>query len=167
MRHFENDTWPGIQFTTAASGYAMVLSAAYGQGAFFVLAVPDDFADLYRLPQSALNQIRALLGRDLFVSLDAPDHVGLFAYDNQTFIVQNYQSKPVTTRVSVVRADRLTDLLTGQTITTLPSGGADASAGRAGGRPVRGAFSNTGGTLFEVTVPAHSFRVFQAERSAN
>ena len=71
MRHFENDTWTSIPFTTAASGYPMVISARYGQGTFYAWAIPDDFADLYRLPQSVLNQIRTLLGRDVFVSLDA------------------------------------------------------------------------------------------------
>ena len=38
---------------------------------------------------------------------NAPDHVSLFAYDNRTFIVQNYQSQPVNTRVYVARASRL------------------------------------------------------------
>ncbi|MGA2864559.1 MAG: hypothetical protein ABSF95_08725, partial [Verrucomicrobiota bacterium] len=122
-------------------------------GTFCVLAIPDDFADLYRLPQSVLNQIRALLGRDVFVSLDAPDHVSLFPYDNRTFIVQNFQPQPVRTRVSIVRATRLHDLLTGQTLA--------GSEGR-GGRGGRGGFGG-GGTSFEVAVPTHSFRVFAAE----
>ena len=99
MRHLENDSWPGLNFATANSGYPMLIEAAYGKGTFYALAVPDDFADIYRLPQAALTRIRALLGRDLFVSLDAPDHVSLFAYDNRTFIVQNYQSQPVAARV--------------------------------------------------------------------
>jgi hypothetical protein len=156
MRHFENDAWPGLQFTTAASGYAMVISAAYGRGTFYVWAVPDDFADLYRLPQSVLNQIRSLLGRDLFVRLDAPDHVGLFAYDNRTFIVQNFRAQPVSTRVYVIGATRIRDLLTDETRTGSPSAG--------GGRwPGRGNFGGPGGTAFDVTVPGHSFRVFAAE----
>ena len=103
MRHFENDTWTGMEFSTANSGYPMLVRAAYGKGTFYALALPDDFADIYRLPQSVLNQIRNLLGRDLFVSLDAPDHVSLFVYDNRTFIVQNFQAKAVTTRVTCAR----------------------------------------------------------------
>jgi hypothetical protein len=156
MRHFENDTWIGIPFTTATSGYPMVVSASYGQGTFYVLAIPDDFGDVYRLPQRVLNQLRALLGRDLFVSLDALDHVSLFAYDNRTFIVQNYRSQPVNTRVSVVRATRLRDLLTDQTLTGSQAGGAGFPGGR-------GNFGGNNGTSFEVAVPAHSFRAFQSE----
>jgi hypothetical protein len=129
MRHFENDTWTSMEFSTAASGYPMLVRAAYGAGTFYVLALPDDFADIYRLPQSLLTQIRTLLGRDLFVSIDAPDHVSLFVYDNRTFIVQNFQNKAVTTRVTA-RATALRDLLSGKTIAS--SGGA-ARAGRGGG----------------------------------
>ena len=134
----------------------MAISSAYGQGTFCVLAIPDDFADLYRLPQSVLNQIRTLLGRDLFASLDAPDHVSLFAYDNRTFIVQNYRAQPVNASVSVVGAQRLNDLLTALAIPAT-QGGADSS-GR--GRDNSG---RNNGRVFEVAVPAHSFRVLQAQ----
>ncbi len=155
IRRFENDNRLAINFNTALSGYPMAVSATYGQGTFSVLAIPDDFADLYRLPQSILNQIRTLLGRDVFVSLDAPDHVSLFAYDNHTLIVQNFRPQPVSARVSVLRATRLHDLLSGETLA-----GSENRAGRGG----RGGFGGAGaGTSFEVPVPAHSFRVFAAE----
>jgi uncharacterized membrane protein YgcG len=141
----------------------MAVRAAYGKGTFYVLAVPDDFADIYRLPQSVLTQIRSLLGRDIFVSLDGPDHVSLFAYDNRTFIVQNFQSQPVTTRVSVVRATTLRDLLNGQTLAAAQRGGGGGAgrAGRGGGRG--GGNTGNGGSSFDVPVPAHSFRVFATE----
>src|ERR1035441_7369737 len=89
IRRFENDNRLTINFNTALSGYPMAISSTYGQGTFSVLAIPDDFADLYRLPRSVLNQIRNLLGRDVFVNLDAPDHVSLFAYDNHTSELQS------------------------------------------------------------------------------
>jgi hypothetical protein len=155
MRHFENDTWMSVNFDTAASGYPMVVSAVYGRGTFYVLAIPDDFADLYRLPQSVLNQLRSLLGGDMFVSLDAPDHVSLFAYDNRTFIVQNFRSQPVSTRISITGAARLRDLLTDQTLA--------GTQGAGGGRAGRGNVAGPSGTAFEVTIPGHSFRVFAAE----
>jgi hypothetical protein len=156
IRRFENDNRIVMTFNTALSGYPLAISTAYGQGTFGVLVIPDDFADLYRLPRSVLNQIRTFLGRDVFVSLDAPDHVSLFAYDNRTLIVQNFQSQPVNTRVFVVRATRLRDLLTDQTLT----GGPASATGFFSGR---GNFGGNNGTPFEVAVPAHSFRVFQAE----
>ena len=123
IRRFENDNRLTINFNTALSGYPMAVSCAYGKGTFCVLAIPDDFADLYRLPQHVLNQIRQLLGRDLFVTLDAPDHVSLFAYDNRTFIVQNFQAKPVSARVPAMRATTLRDLLSDETLAGTPGGG--------------------------------------------
>jgi hypothetical protein len=156
IRRFENDNRLAINFNTSISGYPMAISTAYGQGTFSVLAIPDDFADLYRLPQSVLNQIRTLLGRDVFVSLDAPNHVSLFAYDNRTFIVQNFQPQPVNTRVSVGGAQRLRDLLSALPVTAT-QGGADGF-GRGRNNPGRNS-----GTVFDLTVPAHSFRVLQAE----
>ena len=133
----------------------MAVSCAYGQGTFCVLAIPDDFADLYRLPQSVLNQIRALLGREVFVSLDAPDHVSLFAYDNRMFIVQNFRPQPVTTRVLVARATRLHDLLSGETLI-----GSEDRSGRGG----RGEYGGAGVEVsFQAPIPGHSFRVFASE----
>ncbi|MGA2540408.1 MAG: hypothetical protein ABSG78_02470 [Verrucomicrobiota bacterium] len=168
MRHFENDTWTALNFDTADSGYPMVVRSSYGRGNFYALAVPDDFGDIYRLPQPVLTQLRNLLGRDLFVSLDAPDHVSLFAYDNRMFIVQNFQSQPVTARVSVVRASTLRDLLSDKTISPTQAGGSafaggGGRAGRGGGGGGRGGIAGNGGNPFEFPVPPHSFRVFAAE----
>jgi hypothetical protein len=171
MRHFENDTWTSMEFSTANSGYPMLVSASYGKGTFYALALPDDFADIYRLPQSILTQIRTLLGRDLIASIDAPDHVSLFVYDNRTFIVQNFRNDAVTARVTA-RATALRDLLTDKTLASA-GGGAGAPGGRAGRgggggggeRGGRGGFGGGGGggSTFEVPIPAHSFRVFAAQ----
>jgi hypothetical protein len=155
IRRFENDNRLAINFNTALSGYPMAVSCAYGQGTFSVLAIPDDFADLYRLPQRVLNQIRALLGREVFVSLDAPDHVSLFVYDNHTFIVQNFRPQPVATRVLVARATRLHDLLSGETLA-----GSEERAGRGGRGESGGADA---GDSFQAPIPGHSFRVFASD----
>ena len=145
-----------MNFETAAGGFPMVIRAAYGKGTFYALALPDDFAELYRLPRSFLNQLRNLLGGNLFVTLDAPDHVSLFPYDNRTFIVQNFQSQPVTTRVSVARAAALRDLLGDKTLAPTPGDRFVRGGGRAG-------IAGNGGSIFEVPISAHSFRVFEAE----
>ncbi len=107
---------------------------------------------------SVLNQVRGLFGRDVFVNLDAPAQVGLFAYDNRTFIVQNYQAQPVSARVSVVGANRLQDLLTTEAISATQS-----APGNAGRGFSRGNFGGNSGAIFEVRIPGHSFRVFRAE----
>ena len=136
LRHFENDTWNSIPFNTASFSYPMVIgterSTTYGKGTFYVIAIPDDFADLYRLPPATLNQIRSLFCRNQFVTLDAPDHVSLFTYDNKTFIVQNFQGQAVTARATVSGASRLRDLLTDQHMA--PGGGSGGGMGGGNGR---------------------------------
>ena len=165
MRHFENDTWPAITFNSADYSYPMVVSAGYGKGTFYALAIPDDFADLYRLPASALNQLRNLLGREAFASLDAPDHVSLFTYDNRTLIVQNFRDQAVDARVSVVNASSLHDLLSDETVATQGGGRGGGRRGGFGGfGGGRGALTGNNGTTFAISVPGHSFRVFAAER---
>jgi hypothetical protein len=169
LRHYENDTWTSISFNTAGYSYPMAVgterSTIYGKGTLYALAIPDDFADLYRLPPAVLNQIRSLLGGDLFVTLDAPDHVSLFAYDNGTFIVQNFRGEPVTARMGVREATRLRDLLTDQTLEPESGGrrgfGMGMAMGMGGRRGERGGFG--GGAPFEAPVAGHSFRVFAAE----
>jgi hypothetical protein len=171
LRHFENDTWNSILFNTANFGYPMVVGAerstSYSKGTFYVIAIPDDFADLYRLPARALTQIRSLFNRNMWVSIDAPDHVSLFAYDNQTFIVQNYQAQAVDVRVTAEQASQIRDLLTDQLIK-----GETEDTGRIGGMGAPGmmgmARRGAGGrggrqASFNITVPGHSFRVFSAE----
>ena len=163
MHHFENDTWTSIPFNTAGYSYPMVISAGFGKGTFYALAIPDDFADLYRLPQSVQNQLRNLLGREVFVSLDAPDHVSLFAYDNRTFIVQNFRAQPVSARVSVVGANSLRDLLSDETVAAQGGGrGGFGGRGFGGFGGGRGALGGNNGTTFAINVPGHSFRVFAA-----
>ena len=163
ITRFENDNRLAISFETARSGYPMAVTCEYGRGTFSVLAVPDDFADLYRLPQSVLNQIRSLLGRDLFVRLDAPDHVSLFAYDNRTFIVENYRAQPVTARVSANGATRLIDLLSNQAVAASQADAGGFGVGFGRGQFGRGGFGGLAGPAFAVPVPGHSFRVFKAE----
>jgi hypothetical protein len=175
MRHFENDTWNSLNFNTASGGYPMVVglerSTTYGKGTFYAIAIPDDFADLYRLPQSVLGDIRSFLGRGMFVWLaDAPDHVSLFAYDNRTFIVQNFRNQPITANVTVTGASQLSDLITDQPVTSGRGGPGGAPGGRGG---MGGGFGGMGGgrggaggggASFEIQVPAHSFRVFAAQQ---
>jgi len=166
MRHFENDNRTGMEFSTADSGYPMLVQASYGKGTFCALALPDDFADLYRLPQSVLTQIRNLLGQGLVASIDAPDHVSLFVYDNRTFIVQNFRAQAITARVTA-RATALRDLLSDQTVAASAAGaggGGERGGFGGGGRGGRGrGGAGGGGSSFEMSIPAHSFRVFAAE----
>jgi hypothetical protein len=72
----------------------------------------------------------------------------------------------VSARVSVARATALRDLLSGQTMAAGPGGGGGFGGGRGGrGGGGRGGIAGNGGSVFEVPVAAHSFRVFAADNN--
>ena len=67
-----------------------LLEAAYSKGTLYVLTVPDNFGDLYKLPAETLTRLKEVLAKDLFVRVEAPAQVSLFAYDNDSFIVESF-----------------------------------------------------------------------------
>ncbi|MDR1642073.1 MAG: hypothetical protein LBT59_20485 [Clostridiales bacterium] len=85
-----NDTWAIASGLGENNSFPVLLKCAYGTGRVFVLAVPDDFGDLYNYPRPVLNAIRELFTQELGITLDAPSQVALFAYDNDTFALHSF-----------------------------------------------------------------------------
>jgi hypothetical protein len=167
-----NDAWYVLAGVANGNGFPILISDKYSRGVLYVLAIPDNFADLYSLPPAVLSVIRGILLRDLPVmTLGQTDpQVALFEYDNNTFIVQNFssQEKPVTVAISGHNSIR--DLLTDQIIQANPPAGRGARRGGFG----RTGF--TGGTpdarspdyvpprpTFAITLKPHSWQAFIAE----
>jgi hypothetical protein len=90
----------------------------------YVLTVPQAQGDLYAYPQPVLNTIREVLGKQMYVRLDAPSRVSLFVYDNDKFIVESFQENPVPTAhvITDKRITKLRDMLTGQMLMGTPQG---------------------------------------------
>jgi hypothetical protein len=95
----ENDLWVLSSALTPYSSHSLLLCGAYGKGMFYVLTVPDAFADLYKLPAETLAAIRSEL--NLPVTLECAGRVSLFLYDNGTFILQSFLDRPEQIRVRV------------------------------------------------------------------
>ena len=55
-------------------------------GHVWTLAVPDAFPDFYAMPEQALSRIRQVFPVE-GVWLEGPARIGLFVYDNGSFIV--------------------------------------------------------------------------------
>lgn len=116
-----------------------------------VLAIPNDFTDLYSLPHPLLMSIRQHLLADFPVQLDAPSKVALFAYDNGTFVVESYLDQPAQVTVSTLGpAKRLRSLDSGAVV----NGKTTANQNNAH-MPHR--------TEFHVEVAPHSFVAFAEE----
>ena len=121
IRFYTNDSWPVIQGESAAHGVPVLLMTGYAHGQLYVLNVPSNMGDLYRLPEPVLNLLRAYVLARFPVRINAPAHVALFAYSNQTFIIESYLLRPVTVRVFVHRGAReLVDLRSGQSVLPAP-----------------------------------------------
>jgi len=160
--HFlTNQSWGqvmGYDTNSPWNAYPIVISDVYDRGTLYVLVVPDNFADLYRMPAPALNAIRSqLMGSFPFRLADAPAQVSLFPYDNHAFVVQSFLDAEVTVTVSVAGATgSITDLVSGQNIArsqTPPP--AEGRRGRGG--------PAAPGTSYTITIPAHSYRAFTAQ----
>jgi hypothetical protein len=156
IQYLTNDAWELVSGTAQNDlGYPLLIQAGYGKGSLYVLTIPENFSDLYSLPASILTQIRNALLRDFFVRIESPGDVSLFAYDNDTFIVESFLPEAVDVRISLdPRFGRVRELTTGEEF-------AGQSGGAAGGF---GGFGMSGGkrTVVPVKIKPHSYLVFSA-----
>ena len=143
IRYLTNDAWELIGCITHNTGYPLLIQAGYSKGFLYVLVIPDDFGDLYKLPAAVLTQIKEVMMKDVFVRVDGPAYVSLFVYDNNTFIVESFLSN--STDIKIVmdkRFSKLRDALSGREM-----------AGQASGDKI----------IYEVKIKPHSYLVFSAE----
>ena len=111
----------------------------YSKGVLYVLTVPENPAELEKLPQETLGAIRHYLLAELGMELDAPGGVSLYPYDNGSIVVENFRGDGAEVRVTLPGAAKLKNLATGEEV-----------AGEAG-------TGKKAGTVFRVRVAAHSF----------
>ena len=142
-----NDAWPVVRGYAAGGGAPLLLLDHYSKGVLYVLTIPANFNDLYALPQPLLASLRQYLLAGFPISMDAPAKVSLFAYDNNSFVVESYLDAP--TQVTISKpglSGKLRNLATGEEITGTP---AQARGWRRAHGPQR--------TEFKIEVPPHSF----------
>jgi hypothetical protein len=151
--YLTNDSWEEISALAGPNGYPILHYAGYAKGSLYVLTIPENFADLYRLPRPVLTGIKEYLMRDLYVRTDSPGEVSLFVYDNDTFVVESFLAE--TAKINIVTDARiagLRDLLSGETMA-----GRKTGAERGWRRPAEGERIS-----YEIEIKPHSYRVFSA-----
>ncbi|MGH7996427.1 MAG: hypothetical protein ACREFX_08760 [Opitutaceae bacterium] len=156
LRFITNDAWPLIRTVAGSNGYPLLLMDHYGGGSLLVLAIPDNFSDLYRLPPGALTALRRYLTPGLPVHLEGPSQVALFAYDNGAFVVESYRDTPCRMTLALgtdVRGVR--DLATGAALRELPPQPHPSSL-HTWSRPEKR-------RRFGVDIPPHSYRAFMID----
>jgi hypothetical protein len=111
-----NDVWPLVEGLATNNNLSVLTAVHYGNGRLFILTIPEDQGDLYNYPKEVLNRIRSVM-KSAPVTLDGEANVGLFTYDNDTFVMESFLPYPTVADVVVDKQDaRLQDLVTGDTI---------------------------------------------------
>ncbi|MBN1312678.1 MAG: hypothetical protein JXB30_14775 [Anaerolineae bacterium] len=145
LRYATNDTWEWITALDnhSGSGYPILLRTEYADGNLYVLTIPDNPGDLYAYPREVLTRIKKVLLRDCFVYVDSPSHIGLFVYDNDTFIVASFKEHMLPVKMTVAQQfKKLVELQSGIEL-----------EGRLEGDKM----------IFEAHIEPHGYRVFRAE----
>jgi hypothetical protein len=101
VRFYTNDSWGIIRGVASAKGFPIALMNHYSKGTLYLWTMPENFGDLYSLPQPMVTRIKQYMFGDLPVQIDAPDHVALFTYDNDAFVVENFRDD--TAKVGILR----------------------------------------------------------------
>ncbi len=120
IRFLTNDAWPVVRGIADNNGFPILLMNQYGKGKLFVLTIPDNFTDLYEMPEPALNAIRSYVMGDFPVRIEAPAKVSLFAYDNGSFIVESFRDQAAEVTILVPSGITLTNLVSGERPAALP-----------------------------------------------
>ncbi len=117
ISYLTKDSWEIVSGVSQTTGHPLFHYAGYGDGGLFLLTIPDNFDDLYKLPVDVWASIREVLLRDMDVRMDGPAQVMLFIYDNDTAIVHSFLPHPTQCKLVVKQTEaQLCDLVTGQEI---------------------------------------------------
>jgi len=151
---FTNDSWALVRAQASGRGYPLLILNRYAKGILYILTIPDNFNDLYRLPVAVTTALKSYVMRGFPVRLDGPAQVALFAYDNHTFIVESYRAEEASVRISILgRTATLRNLATGETLTAQAPATGNRRRGMAG-EPL---------VSFETKLHPHSYAVFAVE----
>ena len=151
ISYLTNDSWEVVSALDDSNGWPILHRADYSSGQLFVLTVPDNFIDLYQMPEGVLNRIRQDVAGSLGVVLEGPGEVSLFTYDNGSFVVESFLDEKVSVNVLMdPDIQELTDVMSGAKIWSTPRI-APEFMGRKFGKDV---------SVFQLEIMPHSFRAF-------
>lgn len=118
LEYKNNSSWSDITMLVEDCNFPLMTEDAYGKGRLFILNVPDNFADLYQLPDAVWETIAKHLSMGQKVYLGGGAKFSLFAYNNNRYVIQNYKPIPAPCKV-VVRGEckGIRNITTGEVIT--------------------------------------------------
>src|SRR5208283_3572752 len=96
-----NDSWALVRALADGRGYPLMFMNRYSKGILYIWTIPDNFNDLYRLPVAVTSALKNYIMRGFPLRVDGPAQVALFAYDNNTFIVESFLPSETDVKISV------------------------------------------------------------------
>ena len=152
-----NDSWALVRAMAGGRGYPLLLLNRYSKGVLYVWTIPDNFNDLYRLPAPVTAALKDYVMRGFPVRVDGPAQVALFAYDNNTFIVESFLPSAADVNISVAgSAAKLRNLVTGEILAGQAPQQSPGSRRRQAAREER--------MVFHAQLPPHSYAAFAVEK---
>lgn len=86
-----NATVSNVSLVAGENNFPILTEDNYGKGRFFILNVPENFAELYKLPLEVIRGINKHLSMGQRVYLGCTPKYNLFAYDNNVYGVASYR----------------------------------------------------------------------------
>lgn len=115
--HGNNMSWSLLNGGDGDFHTPLVLMSTYGKGRLFVLNIPDNYADIYRIPCAAADALKRVLSENEYAS---GTDFSMFTYDDGSMIFYRYVKDDVKpSRIRVYTKSDVTalrDAVTGETI---------------------------------------------------
>jgi hypothetical protein len=154
IQYMTNDSWEEVSSLDEGIGWPVFHKASYGNSALYIVTIPDNFGDLYNIPEEVWTRIKEILMKNLYVYLESPTQIVLFVYDNNTFIVESFLPESADIQIVLDKNMRqLEDVQSGELLS-----GTVRKAVHRWGEP-RGDDK----MVFQTKIKAHSYRVFHCE----
>jgi hypothetical protein len=149
IQYLTNDSWEEVSALDGGLGWPLLHRAEYANGNLYVLTIPDNFADLYNMPEGVLNKFRDTLSKHHFARLHGPSKISLFLYDNNTAIIHSFRDESVDVKLVTTIGKGMKDILSGETLRgeDIPGFWGQPSTEKA----------------FELNVKPHSYRVIRVD----
>jgi hypothetical protein len=149
IQYLTNDSWEQVSALDGGLGWPLLHRADYANGNLYVLTIPDNFADLYNLPEGVLNKIRDTLSKHHSIRLYGPSKISIFLYDNNTAVVHSFRDAPVDVKLVVAKGKGIKDILSGEILK---------------GKDIPGFWGQPSTEkTFALTVKPHSYRLVKVE----
>ncbi len=114
--HGNNASWSLVNGGNGDYHTPLILSSTYGKGKIFILSIPDNYADLYRIPELVTDALKCVLSGEGFVS---GKDFSVFTYDDGSMILYRYVKgdiRPAHVKVYTKKNARmLKDTVSGET----------------------------------------------------